>query len=104
MQQESLGYCPGSECPLPPRCLQQVWGRGNVGLAGVCVGLAVSLLAGQLGSTCCGTPSSTLAAGRTLCSGQASCASWRVALSQGCVAFAEGTDDVPSWPSTQVPG
>lgn len=49
--------------------------------------LCESLLAGQLVGTCCRTPSSK-AAGMTGCSGQASCASGRVALSQCYVAFA----------------
>lgn len=107
MQQESVGYCPGSEFFLPlVVCSRRGEGKHGFGrgvLAQQC--LRESLLAGQLVGTCCRTPSSTLAAGMTLCSGQASCASGRVALSQCCVAFALGTDDdLPSWPSTQVPG
>lgn len=107
LQQELVGYCPDSECSLPSRCLQQVWGGkhrfGRDVLAQQC--LCESLVAEQLDGTCCRTPSSTLAAGMTLCSGQASCASGRVAMSQCCVAFIQGTDDgVPSWSSTQVPG
>lgn len=42
VQQESVGYCPGSGCSLPPRCLQRVWG-GKARLWQVCAGSAVCL-------------------------------------------------------------
>lgn len=94
LQQESIECCPGSGCSLPPCCLQQVWG-GEARVAGVCWPSSVPVSPCWQGSR--GAPVAEhlplLAAGMALCSGQASCASGRVAMSQCSVALGHGTDD-----------